>query len=170
MSTDPEHRLPTEQQLSRWCEQIADYATRYDIDIATAESLTAGNLAAMLGKAPSSGQWCRGGIVAYHEQVKHSLLRVPQGPVVSEVAAAAMARSTADLMSADVAIAVTGEAGPHTQENEPPGTVWSAVYDRGKVTTDCRYFDGEPEEILAQTVSFAVRSILRHAEQRSTLP
>ncbi|AYJ48029.1 CinA family protein [Rhodococcus sp. P1Y] len=167
MSVDPEQRIPTEPHLSLVCEKIAELAMTYDLSIATAESLTAGNVAAMLGKAPSSGQWYRGGIVAYHEDVKHELLSVPDGPVVSEEAASAMARSTASLLGAHLAIAVTGEAGPECQEDQPPGTVWAAIYDRGDVSAERKHFQGEPEEILAQTVSFALDSLLRHARIRA---
>ncbi|OZF57687.1 damage-inducible protein CinA [Rhodococcus sp. 14-2470-1b] len=167
MSTSPEQRIPADPQLSHVCDTIAELAVTYDISIGTAESLTAGNLAAMLGKAPSSGQWFRGGIVADHEDVKHTLLTVPDGPVVSERAAAAMAVSTASLIGADLTIAVTGEAGPHCQEDQPPGTVWAAVCDRGEVSTERKHFDGEPEQVLAQTLSFAIDSLVRHARERA---
>lgn len=167
MSTDPEQRISTKAQLSDVCAKIADLALTYGVAVGTAESLTAGNIAAMLGKAPSSGEWYRGGIVAYHADVKHSLLDVPDGPVVSEDAATAMARSTASLLGANLTIAVTGEAGPECQEDQPPGTVWAAIYDRGAVDTECKKFDGEPEQILAQTLSFALNSLLRHTRQRA---
>lgn len=169
MSTDPEQRIATELDLSQVCAKISDLALTHDTAIGTAESLTAGNLAALLGKAPSSGLWYRGGIVAYHEDVKHSLLQVPAGPVVSEQAATAMARSTASLLDADLTIAVTGEAGPQCQEDQPPGTVWAAVYDRAEISAECIEFDGEPEQILAQTLSFALDTVLRHLRARADL-
>ncbi|MDV6230078.1 CinA family protein [Rhodococcus cercidiphylli] len=165
MNVDPEQRLPTEAEVSAICGKIAELAETYDVPIGTAESLTAGNLAAMLGKAPSSGNWYRGGIVAYHESVKHTLLEVPDGPVVSERAAVAMARSTASLIGAELTIAVTGEAGPDAQENQPPGTVWAAVFDRGEVSAECKHFDGEPEEILARTLAFSLDTLLRHVRR-----
>ncbi|WP_338891317.1 CinA family protein [Rhodococcus sovatensis] len=168
MTTNPEHRLPTDESLSAWCDDIAEHATQHGIYIATAESLTAGNLAAMLGKSPSAGDWYRGGIVAYHKDVKHSLLEVPQGPVVCEDAAVAMARSAARLLGAQLAIAITGEAGPETQEDQPPGTVWIAVYDRGEITTDRQNFGGEPEAVLAQTLSFSIACLRQHVKKRST--
>ncbi len=172
MSTDPEQRVPTdeqtdEQDLTSMCEKISDLCLEYDISIATAESLTAGNLAAMFGKAPSSGEWFRGGIVAYDKRVKHSLLKVPEGPVVTEKAAATMARTTSELLGADLTIAVTGEAGPETQENDPPGTVWVGVCDRGTVTTSRERFEGEPPEILAATLAHSVKSLLDHVSERS---
>ncbi|MBY6410374.1 CinA family protein [Rhodococcus sp. BP-252] len=167
MSTSPEERIDVRDDLSELCEELSELALEHSIAVATVESLTAGNLAAMLGKAPSSGDWFRGGIVAYDADVKHSLLRVPEGPVVSEVSAATMARSACELLGADMAIAVTGEAGPETQENEPPGTVWVGMCDRGVVTTERKQFDGEPEEILAQTLSLSIESLVGHARRRS---
>lgn len=170
MSTEPEQRIPTDansdDDLSALCENISDLCLEHDISIATAESLTAGNLAAMFGKAPSSGQWFRGGIVAYDKRVKHSLLRVPDGPVVTEHAAAVMARTTSQLLGADLTLAVTGEAGPETQENDPPGTVWFGVFDRGHVTTTCKVFEGEPPDVLAATLAHSVKALLKHAQQR----
>ncbi|SNT42500.1 CinA family protein [Rhodococcoides kyotonense] len=168
MSTSPEERIDVGSDLSDLCSELSNLALDHSIAIATVESLTAGNLAAMLGKAKSSGDWFRGGIVAYHEDVKHSLLRVPEGPVVCEVAAATMAQSAAELLGADLTIAVTGEAGPRTQEDEPPGTVWIGLCDRGSVSAEREQFDGEPEDILAQTLSLSIQFLVRHARQRST--
>ncbi|WP_344786036.1 CinA family protein, partial [Gordonia caeni] len=119
------------------------------------------DIAAQLSRAPNSGEWFRGGIVAYHEQVKHRLLRVPPGPVVSEASARAMASSTAELLGADMVVAVTGEAGPEGQE-QSPGTVWFGVYDCGEVTAARHEFDGEPELILADTLIRALRIFVEH--------
>ncbi|MGA9872208.1 MAG: nicotinamide-nucleotide amidohydrolase family protein [Rhodococcus sp. (in: high G+C Gram-positive bacteria)] len=166
MSTDPEERVSTDGDLTSLCEEISELAVRHDITIAVAESLTSGNLASMLGKAPSSGEWFKGGIVAYAKDVKHSLLGVPDGPVVSKTAASTMARSTAELLGADMAIAVTGEAGPETQEEQPPGTVWIAACDRGVMSAERKQFDGEPADILADTLSFSIASLLEHARRR----
>lgn len=76
--------------------------------LAVAESLTGGMLASAFARASGASDWFRGGSVAYSSAVKHDLLDVPDGPVVSEAAAAAMARGTARLFKADVAAAVTG--------------------------------------------------------------
>lgn len=168
MSTEPEQRIPAERDLDALCEDISELALQYDITIGTAESLTAGNLAAMLGKAPSSGEWFHGGIVAYAKQVKHSLLEVPEGPVVTEEAAATMAKTTASLLGVDLSVAVTGEAGPRTQEDAPAGTVWFGVCDRGNVTTERKIFDGDPPDILAATLGHSLSTLLRHARRRES--
>ncbi|WP_343287462.1 CinA family protein [Gordonia sp. SID5947] len=144
--------MPTDDDVHERCERLAELVGRHELTVATAESLTAGNLAAHLGKATSSGEWYCGGIVAYRKQVKHSVLHVPPGPVVSSDAAHAMAKSVAELMDAHIAVAVTGEAGPECDEDVPPGTVWFGVYDRGDVRTEHHIFAGEPESVLAQTI------------------
>ncbi|WP_207842004.1 CinA family protein [Williamsia soli] len=164
MIADPEERIPTTSELAQWCEKLAELADQNHRVIATAESLTAGNLAAELGRATNSGDWYCGGIVAYRKEVKHDVLDVPDGPVVSEAAARAMARSTATLLGADLAVAVTGEAGPETQEDVPPGTVWFGVYDNGSVETLHRVFDGDPEQVLASTIAASVDLLIRHAQ------
>ncbi|OZC32620.1 CinA family protein [Gordonia polyisoprenivorans] len=124
--------------------------------LAVAESLTGGNIAAALSRAKNSGDWFAGGIVAYRPEVKHGLLEVPDGPVVCAEAASAMATSTARLLGADVAVAVTGEGGPQPQEDEP-GTVWFGVFSDGHAETQRRRFEGEPAEIVEATTIEALR-------------
>ena len=154
-----ETRLPEGSEPREACRHRA--AGVGERRIAVAESLTGGNIAAQLSRAPNSGEWFRGGIVAYHEQVKHGLLQVPPGPVVSETSARWMASSTAELLGADMVVAVTGEAGPQGQERSP-GTVWFGVYDRGEVTASKSEFDGEPEQIVADTAIGALRIFVEH--------
>jgi nicotinamide-nucleotide amidase len=163
MITDPDDRIPTEEEVQDLCEELAKLAGERGLTIATAESLTAGNLASQLGRATSSGDWYCGGVIAYRKEVKYSLLQVPEGPVVSREAARAMARSTAELMDANLAVAVTGEAGPEPQEDKEPGTVWFGIYDHGKVDTLSRIFDGDPPDVLAATVAASVQLLVERA-------
>src|SRR3954469_23217050 len=99
---------------------IAELADKRDATVAVAESLTGGKLACHLAAAPSSAEWFRGGVVAYASEVKFGLLGVPEGPVITEDCATAMARGTARLLGADGAVAVTGVGGPDPQDGEPP--------------------------------------------------
>ena len=107
MNGDPRPELPSDKDLDDMCRQLAAVVEEHGLSVATAESLTAGNIAAHLGKAPDAGSWFCGGIVAYTREVKHSVLHVPDGPVVCEEAARVMAHSTATLMGASLALAVT---------------------------------------------------------------
>jgi nicotinamide-nucleotide amidase len=89
-----------------------------------AESLTGGLIASRLVSIPGASAWFRGGVVAYHSQVKFDLLDVPVGPVVSEAAAVAMARGVCRATGADVGLGITGVAGPDDQEGVAPGTIF----------------------------------------------
>jgi nicotinamide-nucleotide amidase len=97
------------------------------LTLAVAESLTGGLVASRLVNVPGSGDWFRGGIVAYDSEVKFSVLGVPRGPVVTADAARAMAEGVRRLTGADVGLATTGVAGPDTQEDQPVGTVYLGV-------------------------------------------
>jgi nicotinamide-nucleotide amidase len=97
------------------------------LTLAVAESLTGGLIASRLVDVPGSSAWFRGGVVSYASDVKFSVLDVPEGPVVSAEAAAAMATGVRDLLGADVGLATTGVAGPEPLEGRPPGTVFLAV-------------------------------------------
>lgn len=168
MNGDPRPELASDKDLDDMCRQLAAVVEERGLSVATAESLTAGNIAAHLGKAPNAGSWFCGGIVAYTRAVKHSVLHVPDGPVVCEDAARVMAHSTATLFGATLALAVTGEAGPDTQENVPPGTVWFGVVDHGTAETEKQVFAGDPEAVLGATVEHAIHLLLRHASGRRT--
>jgi nicotinamide-nucleotide amidase len=90
--------------------------------LATAESATAGLIAARITSVPGASEIFRGGAVVYATDLKASMLDVPQEVldegVVSEATALFMAEGAADRLQADVAVAVTGSAGPDPQERE----------------------------------------------------
>lgn len=106
---------------------VASLLVERGLTLAVAESLTGGLVAARLVNVVGASAWFRGGVVAYASDVKHLLLDVPEGPVVSEVAAGAMASGVRVVLGADVGLAVTGVAGPDPQDGEKPGTVFLAI-------------------------------------------
>jgi nicotinamide-nucleotide amidase len=134
---------------------IGDVLSDRRASLAVAESLTGGELSARFACAEGSSEWYRGGIVAYASEVKHSLLDVPDGPVVSEVAVTAMADHVADLLGADVAVAVSGVAGPAPQDDQPPGTVWLAVRAGGRTHTRLEHFAGDAPDVVEATMGCA---------------
>lgn len=100
--------------------------------IGAAESMTAGLIASRLTATPGSSAVFRGGIVAYATDLKRSALAVPDDVidthgVVSAETALAMAAGLKEAIDVDVAVAITGSAGPDPQE-QPPGTVCIAVH------------------------------------------
>jgi nicotinamide-nucleotide amidase len=137
--------------------RIARTAMARGCTIAVAESLTGGALSARLARLPDAGAWYRGAVVAYSTDVKRDVLAVPPGPVVSEPAALALADRVAELLHADVALAVTGVGGPDVQDGVEVGTVWMALHrPEGTVARGFR-FGGEPDEVVGQTCDAAVR-------------
>lgn len=141
--------------------EIAASAARTSRSIAVAESLTGGQLGAALAAAPDSGSWFRGGIIAYHPEVKYSLLGAPRGPVVTAATATAMAESTLRYLGADIAVAVTGVGGPGPDEGKPAGTVVLAAASAEAEPTVTNYaFAGSPIDVMRQTVEAALGAIL----------
>lgn len=94
------------------------------LTLALAESMTGGLVGSRLTNVVGSSEWFRGAVVCYASGVKHDLLGVPPGPVVSEGAARAMALGARRVLGADVGLSVTGVAGPADQDGQPPGTVF----------------------------------------------
>ncbi len=106
------------------------------LKLAVAESCTGGLLGSLITDVPGSSNWFRGGIVAYHNDLKQVLLDVPESVIqqygaVSSQTAMAMAVGAARKLGGDIGIATTGIAGPGGgSESKPVGLVWFGYYDR----------------------------------------
>lgn len=151
-----------QEAVSRLAELMRDS----QMTVGTIESLTGGQLAAAIVSAQKASEWFCGGIVAYQADVKHSLLRTPPGPVVTEETARTMAESGAELLGATLSVALTGVGGPGPEEGEPQGTVYLATHIRGGDTRVNRYvFEGEPLEVVQQSVFTAVHALIERLEE-----
>jgi competence/damage-inducible protein CinA-like protein len=100
--------------------------------VACAESLTGGGLAQRLSRAAGASEYFLGSAVCYSEEAKRSVLGVSKetlerAGVVSEECAREMAAGARRIYSADVAVALTGAAGPDPHGGQPPGQVWVAL-------------------------------------------
>lgn len=138
---------------------VAELAMNGSHRIAVAESLTGGLLANDLARAESASDWFLGGVVSYARQVKHEVLKVRPGPVVSPEAARDMAGGVALLLGATSAVAVTGVGGPDEQDGQPPGTVWIGSCHNGSTTATLHHFSGSPAEICAATCQAALETL-----------
>ena len=103
---------------------VGGYLEAAQLSLGVAESMTGGLIASRCTEVPGSSAWFRGGVVSYASEVKFDLLEVPEGPVVSEEAARAMAEGARRLLEAQVGVSVTGVAGPEEQDGRPVGTVF----------------------------------------------
>ena len=104
------------------------------LTLGLAESVTGGLVSGRLTSIPGASDVLRGSVVSYASEVKFDLLDVPRGPVVSEDAAVAMAEGARRVLGADVALSLTGVAGPTEQDGQPVGTLCIAVAINGRVT------------------------------------
>ncbi len=134
--------------------------------LVTAESLTGGGIGAALTAIPGSSEVYKGGIISYTNWVKHNLLGVPEEILstygaVSEPTAKAMAEGVRQALKADVAVSVTGLAGPGGDDyGNPVGTVFIGCSDASKTMVKHCIFSGSREEIRRQTIETALRLIL----------
>ncbi len=126
-----------------------------------AESVTGGLVGGRLTEVPGASKVFRGSVVSYASEVKHRVLGVPQGPVVSEDAARAMARGARRVLGCDVALALTGVAGPSTQDGQPVGTLClGLVWPGGEISTTARV-PGQREQMRQYSVITALSWLRR---------
>lgn len=135
--------------------------------LATAESCTGGMLGAALTTVPGASAVYRGGIISYQNFVKQKLLRVGAddletvGPVSAQVACA-MARGAREQLQADLAVSVTGLAGPDGDEfGYPVGTVFIGISDAQEVIAREFHFSGDREAVRRQAAQAALRLLLQ---------
>ncbi|HUR95548.1 MAG TPA: competence/damage-inducible protein A [Gemmatimonadales bacterium] len=140
------------------------------VKIATAESCTGGLVGARLTEVPGSSDAYVGGVVAYANDLKIQALGVDPATIaahgaVSEQVATAMARGALERLGADVAISVTGIAGPGGGSDEKPvGTVWFGVAYGTDVTARRSLFPGSRHDIRARAAQAALHLLLRRLQ------
>jgi len=133
--------------------------------VAVAESLTAGMVSAVLADTPGASGMLQGGVVAYQNSVKESVLNVGAdllaraGSVDADVARE-MAEGARTLLRADVGISTTGVAGPNGHDGKPVGTVFVGVATAGGSSAFEYAFDGNRAEIRGLACGAALERLL----------
>lgn len=152
-----------DKQINELACQLGEALKEKGMMIATAESCTGGGIAQAITEIPGSSAWFDRGFVTYSNQSKVDLLQVPQSTLdqygaVSEEVAQEMVKGTLLNSNADLAVSVTGIAGPSGGSVEKPvGTVYIAWGAKEKQITCVRYvFSGDRGSIRCE----AVRSVL----------
>jgi nicotinamide-nucleotide amidase len=146
--------------------QVIDKASKNGKKIATAESLTGGLISATLTAVPGSSAVVNGGIISYVNEVKHNVLGVDgeilatDGAVCDEVAKQ-MACNAKSSLDVDIAISVTGIAGPTGAEpGKPVGTVYMGLASGTGVVCKRFEFKGGREAVRKQTVHAALEELI----------
>ena len=134
--------------------------------VTCAESCTGGGISAAITDIPGSATWFGAGFVTYSNGHKTRILGVSERTLervgaVSEDVVKEMAAGALKVASADIAVAVSGIAGPDGGSAEKPvGTVWFAWATAEGVTTTCWLFDGDRWAVRAQAIETALRGLL----------
>lgn len=135
------------------------------LTLGLAESLTGGMICSRLAGVQGASSVLRGGVVSYASDVKFDVLGVPEGPVVTEEAAIAMAEGACRVLGSDVAISTTGVAGPDPLEGVAPGTAYLATTVDGVTEVGMVRFPGDRERVR----QFCVITALDHLRRRLLL-
>lgn len=134
--------------------------------VSTAESCTGGWVAKALTDVPGTAQWFNGGVVTYANEAKQKLLGVPStllemNGAVSEPVVAAMAEGARERLGTELAVAISGVAGPDGGTPEKPvGTVWFAWAAEGGTATERRQFPGSRDAVRRASVAHALEGLL----------
>ena len=138
--------------------------------LVTAESLTGGGIGAALTGVSGSSAVYKGGVICYTNWVKENILGVPGDVLetfgaVSEPVAKAMAEGARRLLQSDVAVSVTGLAGPGGDEyGNPVGTVCIGYADASGAYSETHHFAGDREAVRQQTIETALKLDLKKAD------
>ena len=155
-----------EQAIEYSCGLVADLLLKKQLRLVTAESCTGGLIAAACTNLAGSSAWFERGFVTYSNAAKTELLGVSErvlrragavcGPVAQAMAEGALAHS-----HAQVAVAVTGVAGPSGgSPAKPVGTVWFGFAMPGQVLTEKCHFDGDRAAVRQATVRHALERLV----------
>ncbi|MBS0316677.1 MAG: CinA family protein [Proteobacteria bacterium] len=156
----------TEPPLEALCRALADRLLARHWRLACAESCTGGLIAAACTTLAGSSDWFERGYVTYSNEAKTEMLGVDAALIaghgaVSEPVARAMAAGARDRAHVEVALSVTGIAGPSGgSAAKPVGTVWFGWSVQGTVTSEQCRFDGDRAAVRAAAVRHALARLL----------
>ena len=165
----PDGREGERRDLARCCEALAEQViaagVRTGRTVSTCESLTGGLVGGYLTAVPGSSAVVAGGLITYTCETKHALANVSEadlaetGPV-DEAIAAQMAEGSRTSCGSDIAVAVTGIAGPTGSEpGKPVGTVCFGLATSEGTRTERLVFSGDRQEVRLQTVEHALELV-----------
>lgn len=139
-----------------------------NLKLATAESCTGGQVAETVTAVAGSSKWFERGFVTYSNLAKQEMLGVPKETLakfgaVSEETVRVMAQGALLFSLADIALAVTGIAGPDGGSIEKPvGTVWFAWAGKNWETeTELKHFSGDRLQIRLQATQYALEKLVK---------
>ncbi|MEC7596105.1 MAG: CinA family protein [Pseudomonadota bacterium] len=141
-----------------------------NMSIAVAESCTGGSISSSLTSIPGASNYFNCGFITYSNQSKVNMLGVNPKTIelfgaVSEKVAYEMAMGAGQNSQSDLAVSVTGIAGPSGGTPEKPvGTVCFGFYIEGNLSTTTQFFSGVRSEIVSESITFALTELILKIE------
>lgn len=159
----------SETTIDQLLTELASRMLAAQLVLATAESCTGGWIAEVITSMAGSSAWFDAGFVTYSNSAKQRMLGVPAGyfapggvGAVSEETVRAMTAGAIANSSAQVAVAVSGIAGPDGgSADKPVGTVWIAWQWGAKIETRCHVFSGDRRAVRLATVEQALLGLVK---------
>lgn len=141
---------------------LVELLLKYGLSISTAESCTGGMVASRLVDVPGVSAVFKEGFVTYSNKAKRKTLDVSKSTIrkegaISEQTAKEMAMGAALAADTDLAVSVTGNAGPDAEEDKPVGLVYIGVYLGGKVKAVEYQFEGDRRAVREQAADAALK-------------
>ncbi len=148
--------------------KIGRFLNNNGLTLSLAESCTGGMLSAKITDVPGSSNYFKGGVISYHDRVKYKVLGVSDnalavhGAVSSEVARA-MATGVQELLDTNIAVSITGIAGPDGGTAEKPvGLVFMAIIGPWGEQVEKMYFSGNRSMVRESTVAAALSMLFEY--------
>lgn len=154
------------EECRRQADILSELYSSFHKVYATAESLTAGLIGATIVEVPGSSAWFDRGFITYSNEAKQQMLGVTAQTLksygaVSMQTVREMVSGALEHSLSDIAVAVTGIAGPDGGSAEKPvGTVWIGVQHRGNLPlVRCFHFEGDRQLVRDKTVLEALKAL-----------
>ncbi len=153
-------------ELYQLAEKVGGLLKAQGLMLATAESCTGGWVSAIITAVPGSSEWFDRGLITYSNRAKQEMLGVREDTLkrfgaVSEETATEMAAGAAYLAKLEIALSVSGIAGPGgALPGKPVGMICFAWKIKDKIDSKTEYFSGDRREVRHQSVVFSLQGLL----------
>jgi len=150
--------------------KLSELLISKNLSIAVAESCTGGSISSSLTSIPGASKYFNCGFITYSNQSKVNMLGVDTKTIelfgaVSEKVAYEMVMGAGQNSQSDLAVSVTGIAGPSGgTAKKPVGTVCFGFYIDGNVETTTQFFSGVRSEIVSESIAFALTELILKIE------
>ena len=145
--------------------EVVDLLIQRGLKVTSAESCTGGLFAAHITSVSGSSECFEGSFVTYSNEIKHRMINVREETLekygaVSEECVLEMAENSRKIMKSDIAIAISGIAGPSGgTDDKPVGLVWICLAAEGYIKAYKNIFSGDRQEVREQSVMFSLNLI-----------